>query len=105
MCRLPVSWSAVAEQYVWASICLQLVTFSKKMLPVVGKCSKNVSSSRQMLNFQYILSICLKLLTFSELSVDYPLYPLYVVQLLPKGTVIFKNYNNFGKDELVSSCR
>ena len=55
---------------VWASICLQLVTFSKKMLPVVGKCSKNVSSLRQMLNFQYILSICLKLLTFSELSVD-----------------------------------
>ena len=42
----------------------------KKMLPVVGKCSKNVSSLRQMLNFQCILSICLKLLTFSELSVD-----------------------------------
>ena len=84
--------------FLWASICLQLVTFSKKMSPVVGKCSKNVSSLRQMLLLLKYWSICLKLLTFFEILVHWgKCSSIYMEEHLPKSTVIFKNWPNLSK--------
>ena len=87
-----------AQFLLWASICLQLVTFSKKMSPVVGKCSKNVSSLRQMLLLLKYWSICLKLLTFFEILVHWgKCSSIYMEEHLPKSTVIFKNWPNLSK--------
>ena len=61
-----IMWAIVG---ICASICLELVTFLKKMSSVLGKCLKYDSGLRQMLDHTQWSSICLKPLSFFEILV------------------------------------